>query len=257
MQILEPPPQRTSPGADVLRGRDILCFSHDWSGDPLSRTHLMRLLARDNRVLWVNSIGYRAPTISKADMSRAFKKLIAAASPLREPEPNIHVVNPLIIPAHGRPRIRTLNRQLLRWQVKRAMRRLGFRQPVSWVSNPAAAFIAGCFGEDCVIYHCVDENTAFSGVAAQALAEQEEQLIRRADLVVVTSERLYQSKSQFSPRTVLVRHGVDFEHFRQALNPATGVPNEIAGLPRPVIGFFGLVADWVDVELIAHVAQAF
>ena len=46
---------------DVLRGRDMLCFSHDWSGDPLSKTHLMRLLARDNRVLWVNSIGYRAP----------------------------------------------------------------------------------------------------------------------------------------------------------------------------------------------------
>ena len=50
----------------VLQGRDILCFSHDWTGDPLSKTHLMRLLARKNRVLWVNSIGYRTPTINKA-----------------------------------------------------------------------------------------------------------------------------------------------------------------------------------------------
>ena len=49
-----------TPSADVLRGRDVICFSNDWSGDPLSKTHLMRLLARDNRVLWVNSIGYRA-----------------------------------------------------------------------------------------------------------------------------------------------------------------------------------------------------
>ena len=54
---------------DPLRGRDILCFSHDWNGDPLSKTHLMRLLARDNRILWVNSIGYRTPTASKADAS--------------------------------------------------------------------------------------------------------------------------------------------------------------------------------------------
>ncbi|HEY0546875.1 MAG TPA: glycosyltransferase family 1 protein, partial [Pyrinomonadaceae bacterium] len=71
--------------SNVLRGRDILCFSHDWSGDPLSKTHVMRILARDNRVLWVNSIGYRAPTASKADISRAFKKLAAVATPIREP----------------------------------------------------------------------------------------------------------------------------------------------------------------------------
>ena len=87
--------------ADPLRGRDMLCFSHDWNGDPLSKTHLMRLMARDNRVLWVNSIGYRTPTASKADLSRAFWKLAAAASPLREVEPNIFTLNPLAIPAYG------------------------------------------------------------------------------------------------------------------------------------------------------------
>ena len=54
--------------SDPLRGRDMLCFSHDWNGDPLSKTHLMRLLAKDNRVLWVNSIGYRTPTASARDL---------------------------------------------------------------------------------------------------------------------------------------------------------------------------------------------
>src|SRR5689334_13034065 len=53
---------------DLLAGRDMICFSHDWTGDPLSKTHLMRLLARKNRILWVNSIGYRTPTVSKADV---------------------------------------------------------------------------------------------------------------------------------------------------------------------------------------------
>src|SRR5204863_954084 len=87
----------------LLRGRDMLCFSHDWTGDPLSKTHLMRLLARKNRILWVNSIGYRTPSVtSKADMTRALKKLKAIMSaPLREVEPNIFVLNAIPVPFYG------------------------------------------------------------------------------------------------------------------------------------------------------------
>lgn len=241
--------------SEQLRGRDILCFSHDWSGDPLSKTHLMRLLSRDNRVLWVNSIGYRTPTASKADITRAFKKLAAAASPITEPEPNIFVLNPLAIPAYGKPAIRAFNRRFLRFQVMRAMRKLRFRRPLNWVFNPAASVIAGALGEDMLIYYCVDEYTAFSGVSSQSLAELEEQLLARADLVIVSADLLYQSKAPLNPNTILVRHGVDFEHFRRALEPATVVPEEIARLPRPVIGFFGLIADWVDLELLERVAR--
>jgi len=240
-----------------LHGRDMLCFSHDWSGDPLSKTHLMRLMARENRVLWVNSIGYRTPTASRADLSRAFWKLAAAASPLREVEPNIYTLNPLAIPAYGNPSIRAFNRGFLRWQVKRAMRRLRFKQVINWVFNPAASVIAGELGEETVIYYCVDEYTAFTGVDSNALAELERRLMRRSDLVIVSSDELYQSKAPFNPRTALVRHGVDYSHFRRALDAKTVVPEEIARLPRPVIGFFGLIADWVDIDLMASVAERF
>ncbi|MBV9925933.1 MAG: glycosyltransferase [Acidobacteria bacterium] len=240
-----------------LRGRDILCFSHDWSGDPLSKTHLMRILARDNRVLWVNSIGYRAPTASKADVSRAFKKLAAAATPLSEPEPNIFVLNPLAVPAYGSPSVRAFNRRFLRWQVRRAMRKLHFKRPLNFVFNPAAAVIAGALGEEMLVYYCVDEYTQFSGVASQSLAELEEGLLRRSDLVIVSADRLYQSKAAYNPNTILVRHGVDFTHFRRALDPETEVPADLARLPRPVIGFFGLIADWVDFEVIERVARTF
>jgi glycosyltransferase involved in cell wall biosynthesis len=241
----------------LLRGRDLLCFSHDWSGDPLSKTHLMRILARDNRVLWVNSIGYRAPTASKADISRAFKKLKAATNSLSEPERNIFVLNPIAIPVYGRPRIRNLNRALLRFQVKRAMRQLGFEQPINFVFNPAAAVVAGALGEKQILYYCVDEYTEFSGVSSSSLAELEQQLLRQSDLVIVSAERLYQSKVKTNPRTVLIRHGVDFDHFRKALDPETIVPEEIRDLPHPVIGFFGLIADWVDLELMAEVAKRY
>jgi glycosyltransferase involved in cell wall biosynthesis len=243
--------------ADSLRGRDMICFSHDWSGDPLSKTHLMRLMARENRVLWVNSIGYRTPTASKADLSRAFWKLAAAASPLREVEPNIFTLNPLAIPAYGNPGVRAFNRGFLRWQVKRAMRRLRFKRAINWVFNPAASVIAGELGEEMVIYYCVDEYTAFTGVDSNALAELERRLMRRSDLVIVSSDELYQSKAPFNPRTALVRHGVDHAHFRRALDAETIVPEEVGRLPRPVIGFFGLIADWVDVGLMADVAECF
>jgi glycosyltransferase involved in cell wall biosynthesis len=241
----------------LLRGRDIVCFPHDWTGDPLSKTHLMRLFARDNRVLWVNSIGLRAPTASKADLSRSFKKLAAVATPVKEVEPNIFVLNPLSIPVYGRPRIRALNRRLLRLQVKRAMRRLGFRRPINYVFIPSAALLAGTLGEDLLIYHCVDEYAAFSDIEAEPVLEMERQLLEHADLVITSAELLYQSKAPLNPRTILVRHGVDYTHFRRALDPETVVPLDLARLPRPHIGFFGLIADWVDLELLAQVARRF
>jgi len=246
------------PHPSELRGRDLICFSHDWGGDPLSKNHLMRLLARENRVLWVNSIGYRTPTASKADAARAVRKLRQAVSPLREVERNIFMLNPLAIPSYGSALVRGVNRGALRVQVKRAMRQLGFGRAINWVFNPAAAVIAGTLGEETVIYYCVDEYSAFSGVTARSLAELEAQLIARARLVVTSSQRLYEAKRQLNPNTVLVRHGVDYQHFRTALDDATCIPEEIARLPRPIIGYFGLIgADWVDVGLMETVARRF
>src|SRR6185437_12289497 len=242
----------------MLRGRDMLCFSHDWNGDPLSKTHLMRLLAKENRVLWVNSIGYRAPTMSGADMRRALNKLSAMRRPLEEVEPNLFVLSPLAIPLHHRASVQFMNRHLLQYQVKRAMRQLGFRRPMNWVFNPAASILAGTLGEDRVMYYCVDEYTAFSGVAADSMAKLEARLLRRADVVFVSSERLHRSKGRSAKRCFLVRHGVDYEHFRQALCTTTVVPDEVAHLPRPIIGYFGLMSsDWVDVDLLAAVAERY
>jgi glycosyltransferase involved in cell wall biosynthesis len=241
-----------------LRGRDMLCFSHDWTGDPLSKTHVMRILSRDNRILWVNSIGYRAPQASARDMKRMLDKLIAATAPVREVEPNLFVLSPLAIPAYGIPAMWKVNRLLLRLQVTRAMRALGFRDVINWVFNPAAAVIAGALGEKMLIYYCVDEYAAFSGVPGQSLIALERELLHKAQLVIVSADRLLQSKRRENPGAVLVRHGVDHTHFSRALLPETRVPDEIAHLPRPIIGYFGLMAaDWIDVELMVKVAKRF
>lgn len=235
----------------------MLCFGHDFSGDPLSKTHLMRLFAKDNRVLWINSIGYRAPTISSRDIRRIVTKLKAFLEPVREVEPNLFVLNPLAVPAYGVVAVQKLNRVWLRRQVRRAMKGLGFQRVINWVFNPTAAVVAGELGEDLVVYYCVDEFTAFSGIAPQ-LIELERGLIERADLVIVSSETLRRSKSYHNPRTVMIRHGVDWEHYQKTFSADTRVPTDVAGLPKPVLGYFGLMAeDWFDLDLVVDVARRF
>jgi glycosyltransferase involved in cell wall biosynthesis len=240
----------------VLRGRDVVCFSHDWTGDPLSKTHLMRVLSKENRILWVNAIANRMPTASSKDVSRIFKKLRSFAEPVREVEPNIFVLNPLAVPAYGSEAMVALNRRFLVSQVKRGMRRLSFSDVVNMVFNPAAGMVAGKLGESELIYYCVDEYTAFTG-ATDGLKRIEDDLFRRADLVVVSAEKLLESKKHLNANTHLIRHGTDWRHFRTAIDGDLPVPVDIADLPRPIIGFHGLLADWVDYELIKKVAERF
>ena len=239
-----------------LRGRDILCFSHDWTGDPLSKTHLMRVLSKDNRILWINAIANRMPTTSSKDVSRIYKKLRAFTEPVREVEPNIFVLNPLAFPSYGNKSILKINQTFLASQVKKAMRKLGFKNAVNMVFNPAAGMIAGRLGESKIIYYCVDEYTAFTG-ASRGLKGIEDDLFRRADLVIVSAKQLFDSKKDFNPNTFIIRHGTDWRHFRTALDPTLPVPADIGDLPRPIIGFHGLLADWVDYELIKKTAKRF
>ncbi|BDG06022.1 glycosyltransferase [Anaeromyxobacter oryzae] len=240
----------------ALQGRDIVCFSNDWDGDPLSKTHIMRILSRENRVLWVNSIGNRGPRATASDAARVWKKLKDVARGTFQPEPNLHVLPPLYVPAYGSELARAANRHLLRLQVLNAMRRLGMRDPISWSFLPSAAAVAGTLGESLVVYHVVDEFSAFSD-ASSHVAELERRLLRRADLVIASSEKLLAAKREVNPHTVLVRHGVDHAHFARALDPGLRIPEPLARLPRPVIGFFGLLADWIDLELVRRVADAY
>lgn len=243
-------------GKNTLRGCDILCFSHDWTGDPLSKTHLMRVLSKENRILWINALANRMPTASGKDISRIYKKLKGFTEPVREVEKNIFVLNPLAIPAYGNEAVRQFNRKFLLAQVKKAMRKLDFQKPVNMIFNPAAGLLAGKLGESALIYYCVDEYTAFTGAAA-GLKEIEEELFRKSDLVIVSAEKLFESKKVFNQNTFIIRHGTDWRHFRKALEEETKIPAEIKNLPRPVIGFHGLLADWVDYELIKKIAEHF
>jgi glycosyltransferase involved in cell wall biosynthesis len=243
-----------------LVGRDIICFANDWSGDPLSKKHVMRRLAKHNRVLWVNSLGNRAPRATARDLGRIADKLIKFAKQLDgnlvEAEKNIHVLAPLAVPNYKSKLWRKVNELAVTAVVKAAMKRLGFKDPILYTFVPASAWVAGKLGEKKVIYHCVDEYSQFAGAGAE-IAELEAELIKKSDLVITCSTPLQASKEKINPRCVLVRHGVEQEHFAKACDAATEIPADVRDLPKPVLGFYGLVAEWVDLVAMKKVADAY
>ena len=240
----------------MIQGYDIICFSNDWDADPLSKKHIMQRLAARNRVLWVNSFGMRNPTASARDFKRIAKKLWDFAHGWRRIGENMYVFSPLAIPFHGKAAARWFNRIWLALQVRGVCRLIGFRNAITWTFVPYSADVVGNLGEKHVIYHCVDEFSEFTGTDKAALLEMERRLIDKSDAVVVSSGPLQQAKCKQGVQTFLVTHGVDVAHFRKACDPRTLVPADIAGIPAPIIGFFGLIEDWVDLRLIRFLALA-
>lgn len=239
----------------MIRGHDIICFANDWDSDPLSKKHIMKRLARHNRVLWVDSVGIRTPRASARDVRRAWTKLGKWAKGIREVAPNMFVYSPVVIPFHGIPAARRINQSLLPWMVRRAARQLGFERPILWSFLPTTADIVGSLDEKLVVYGCVDDYAEFEGADKEAIFDMEKRLVRGSDAVIVSSGPLLQSRKALNPDTYLVEHGVEVEHFRAACAEETPRAEALADLPGPVIGFVGLIAEWVDTGLLRYVAR--
>jgi glycosyltransferase involved in cell wall biosynthesis len=240
-----------------LEGRDIVCFANDWSGDPLSKKHVMRrLAAHNNRILWVNSLGNRAPRANRRDLRRIVEKLQRFAGGLFQVEPNIFVLSPLAVPNYRSSLMRRINQVVVGNTVRAAMRSLEFKHPLLYTFVPASAWVVDALGAERVVYHCVDEYSQFDG-AGPEIARLEADLIQRCDLVITCSEPLRRTKGRLNQNTVLVRHGVDYAHFARALDEGTVIPADVRDLPHPIIGFHGLIAEWVDLEAMRRVAEAF
>jgi len=186
--------------------------------------HAMKILARENRVLWVNSIGNRRPTVCARDAKRILKKLSGAMQGLQERHPNIWVMTPLAIPFYGSELVRAANGALLRVQVQSAMQQLGFQDVISWSFLPSSAPLSGTLGESLVVYHCVDEFSAFSDAPGEAIRELERRLMVKSDVVICSSEKLRADKVRVNPNAHLVQHGVDLEHFAKSFDPETTSP---------------------------------
>jgi glycosyltransferase involved in cell wall biosynthesis len=161
----------------------------------------------------------------------------------------------LQVPLHRFAIVRALNRWLIQATVRWLMWRQGIRRPISWFVLPHLSFLVGTLGERLSVYYCTDDHAALPHVNPKAIRFLDAETTRNADVVFVASATLLNSKQQQNPRTYLSPHGVDSRHFGRAQDESLAIPEDTAALPGPVIGFFGLIEDWIDLELVDYLAQ--
>ena len=161
----------------------------------------------------------------------------------------------LQVPFHRFVAVRWLNRWLLWASIRGLMWRNGIHKPITWFMVPHVASLAHRLGESLCVYYCIDDYAAFPEVNSLVVGAMDVELTRRADIVFVASETLYESKRRLNSQAYMSPHGVDVDHFRSAQDESVSVPLDIAQLPHPIVGFFGLVEKWIDVELMAYLAQ--
>ena len=240
----------------TLEGRDIVCLGFgEWDAELwTNQQHLMARLGRRNRVLFLESLGLRQPRLAGRDLRRMARRVGRAAAGARAVD-GLHVLSPLVVPIHGRPRIRTLNARLLRAQVGGAARELGLKRPLLWSYVPQAEWLVETLQPSAIVYHCVDDIAAQKGVQAAAFRGAEARFAARADLVLASAPALAERMRTLNEHVFYAPNVADTERFATALEdgPADAA---LAALPRPRIVFTGaVVATKLDVELLAALAR--
>jgi glycosyltransferase involved in cell wall biosynthesis len=236
--------------------KPILYFGNAWfTENRTSSHHVARWLGRSHDVHYFECPGLRTPKGTSRDVRKIFAQVWRA---FRGPIPAAHGVKVrslLQLPFHRFPLVKHINQLLILATVRWVMWREGIRAPLLWCTVPHVAPIAGRIPGAATVYYCIDDYSAVPGVNADAIRRLDDELTRRADVVFVASETLLPAKSRTNAETYHSPHGVDVEHFASARQAPLPLP-ELRGLRGPVIGFFGLVEEYIDVELLDYLAQA-
>ena len=190
------------------------------------------------------------------------------------PDPQLAAPYARFRKADGFPNITILRIQFPTWQwdngdlVDRERRRLvqlalssealagQFQNPVQWFYDPMAVrAFAGQMNEIATVYDCMDELSKFKG-APPAIVERERELLALAEVVFTGGRKMFESKSRFNDNCHFYGCGVDVAHFGLARDESTSVPADIAQLKKPVLGYFGVVDERMDYELVTKLADA-
>jgi GT2 family glycosyltransferase/glycosyltransferase involved in cell wall biosynthesis len=237
-QILAAPPSSQS-----ARRIDILCFAIiDWSFRFQRPQHIMaQFAAQGHRVFYVRPTGFLPSDSKPAFTARQIRPNIYEVS-LAAPGP-LDIYKEII----DGDNLSALNVALadLR-QAFEIDEALSYVMKVSWAHVALAARERWGWK---VLYDCMDEWDGFPGIRP-ALIDLEPELVRQCDLLVVTGQRLQAKWQPLQPHSALVRNAVDYDFYQARLQP-----NELLkGLSAPIVGYFGAIADWFDVDLVARVA---
>jgi UDP-galactopyranose mutase len=133
------------------------------------------------------------------------------------------------------------------------------RNPVAWLYTPMALPLARRLEPVSVIYDCMDELSLFKGAPPQLL-ERERELLAWADVVFTGGPSLYRSKQGRHHNIHCFSSSVDAAHFRQARTiggRARAVePADQEALPRPRLGFYGVLDERLDLSIVDAMARA-
>jgi glycosyltransferase involved in cell wall biosynthesis len=240
----------------TLAGRDVVCVGFsDWNGELLTNEqHLLVRLARDNNVLFVESLGLRRPQVAGKDLRRIARRLVRGLQPPRAVD-GLHVLSPLVLPVHDRPAAVRLNAQILPRLVASATRRLGMCDPILWSFVPQAEVLLDRLRPSKVLYYVDDDHAAKKGIDAASFHAAEERFARRADAILASAPELAQRMRALNANVHYAPNVADTRMFARALRDGPVDP-ALAALPGPRIVFVGaIVANKLDLDLIAEVSR--
>jgi glycosyltransferase involved in cell wall biosynthesis len=129
------------------------------------------------------------------------------------------------------------------------------RVPVLWYYTPMAFQFTSQLRASVLVYDNMDELSAFRD-ASPLLLSLEEQLLDRASVVFTGGNSLFQAKKHRHPNIHSFPSSIDADHFRQARSLRRADPDDQRGIPRPRIGFFGVIDERMDLDLVASAAAS-
>ncbi len=234
---------------------DIIVFGEDYGVHPSSTQHLMNRLAANHRIIWLNSIGLRAPKLTLNDMMRIIRKattiltarLARTDSAQNQTKAPFPVLQPIALPFPDSSLARKVNQWLLKRQMQKLIKRYDLQHPTLWTSLPSAVD-AVCPEMKRTLYYCGDDFSALDGVDHKAVEAMETELIDQADLVISASKSLHQRMPQ--EKRLFLPHGVDITLFTRRL----ACPPELQKTRKRAC-FYGSIASWVKLDWIAYAAR--
>ena len=218
------------------RPADLICLSHlRWNFVFQRPQHLLTRCAVERRCFYVEEPLYDADdepycTLQTSD--------------------GVHVVVPHLESECGVHEAVALQRRLLDELIRRE--RIG--PFILWYYTPMALRFSDHLQPEAIVFDCMDELSAFAQAPAD-LKQREAELLRRATVVFTGGHSLYEAKRDKHPNVHAMPSSVDVSHFAQARRPAVE-PADQAALPRPRLGFFGVIDERMDLPLVAGVAAA-
>ena len=240
--------------------KDCILFSTaDWDAPYwTNKQHTAQHLAQQGyRVLYVESVGLRAPNMSGRDLRRMWHRLCRGLRQPKQVQPNIWVLSPLTIPFKQSSRlVRFINQALVSLPIRLFMYRMRFDTPLIWTYHPFVQEIVATLRRGPLVYHCVDDLSAVPGIDSVGFNQEERLLLVDCAAVFVTSLALKAKCETLNKNTHYFPNVADIEHFGRALLSGAE-PIEICEIPKPRVGYIGALSDYkVDFDLIRAVAKA-